>query len=207
MTMQGVYKERETQNFMADLTMAQRVERATCLWLHNNDYYKKVKLVNQKGYDVACLTHKDEFRKIEIKRDSYVDAYIEDGKVKRRATNNICVEIWSNFKVGNEGWISYSDADLMLYIGNKNIYVIHMERLRQFTQFFINKGKPLVEEPNFKMDMPFGYGFLTPAHKNGNLDVRNVMFNKELLIKKKVILKVLDREECKFNISAKPFNI
>lgn len=206
MTMQGIYKSREKQDFKADLTMAQKVERATAMWLHDNNYYKKVKLVNQKGYDISCITKDNNFRKIEVKRDSWVDKY-QDDKRSRKATNNICIEVWSNFRVGNKGWAYYSDADLMLYIGNEYIYVINMPRLKKFTEYVVNEGVFGQAEPSFKFNVPRDYGYFTPAHHNGNLDVRNVLFNKDLLIEKKIIVKVLDREECGFNISAKPYNI
>lgn len=206
MSMQGIYKQRKQQDFRADLTVAQKVERATAMWLHNNNYYKKVKIVNEKGHDILCLTKNNKLKKLEVKRDSWVDKY-EDNRRSRNATDNICIEVWSNFRAGNKGWAYYSDADLMLYIGNENIYIIDMKMLKRFTEFTVNPGKFGQAEPRFKMNISSKHGHFTAAHNNGNLDVRNVLFNKNLLIDKKVIVKILDREECGFNMIAKQYNI
>lgn len=206
MNMQGIYKERVKQNFMEDLTVAQKVERAVALWLHNNDYYNNVTIVNEKGHDLLCETKKGKPLKIEVKRDSWVDKY-EDNRRSRNATDNICVEVWSNFRVGNPGWAYYSDADLLFFIGNENIYIIHMERLQKFTRYVVDEGVFGQAEPSFKVDIPRKIGYFTPAHRNGNLDVRNVLFNKHVLIDKKVILKVLKRSECGFDLVAKQYNI
>ena len=47
-------KNREEQDFKADLQMAQQVEIALATWLEKQNVYTKVQVVNEKGYDILC---------------------------------------------------------------------------------------------------------------------------------------------------------
>lgn len=57
---------------------------------------------SQKGYD---LIDKHKWLKVEVKRDSWT-----------LSTGNLALEIWSHIDKRNEGWMQYSDADILSYL-------------------------------------------------------------------------------------------
>lgn len=200
-------KNRNEQDFMSDLKLAQRVEEALCIWLDKQNAYKKVTRVNQKGYDILCQTKDNNFKKMEVKRDFWVDKFehVSDG---RKATNNICVEIWSNFNCGNPGWIKYSDSNYIFYIGNENIYILDTVRLRELTDILIDYGIPNKQEPILKKDIYKSIAKMQyTAHHNGNYKVRSVLIKKDWLLKQGCIVKVIGRDISQFNKIASRYKI
>lgn len=191
-------KDRRTQNFLNDLSEARKAEWAVAEWIDKCKKYDLVKIVNQKGYDIECLKcdeEKDRVEKIEVKRDYYTDNLPQ----KRRGTNNICVELWSNFDAGNPGWVKYTDSDWIYYLSNIYLYIINTVSLKKFANLCVDYGKSPDIEPCLTQ---FGKKCMvsqTLAPKNGNFKVRNLLVNKEVLIRNKCIVGVLDREECGIN--------
>ena len=54
MIIPGAIKNRDEQNFLFDLAMAQRSEKAVAIWIDNQNAFKKVMIANEKGYDILC---------------------------------------------------------------------------------------------------------------------------------------------------------
>lgn len=77
-----------------------------------------------KEYDLETL----DGIKYEIKRDRYT-----------KNNNRIAVEIWSNRRLYNLGWIYYTKADILIYfISETEFYEIDMKHLREIIE--ITKG-------------------------------------------------------------------
>ena len=200
-------KNREEQDFKADLQMAQQAEIALATWLEKQNVYTKVQIVNKKGYDILCRKKDGSYRKIEVKRDFWVDKY-ESEDTKRRATDNICIEIWSNFSCGNPGWIHYSDSNHIFYIGNENIYILDTVKLKQITDSLVDYGEANRIEPKLKKNVNTKLAKIQyTAHYNGNFKVRSVLVKKQLLIKLGCILRVINRDISHFNKIAKHYQI
>ena len=200
-------KNRTAQNFQSDLLMAQRSEKAVAIWIDNQNAFKKVTIANEKGYDILCHTFDNRQKKIEVKRDFWVDKY-QDGRKDRKATNNICVEIWSNFNCGNPGWIHYSDSHYIYYVGNENIYILDTVLLKKLTDSIVNYGEFNRVEPSLKDGVDESIAKIQyTAHYNGNFKVRSVLIKTHWLIEKKCIVKVIDREKSLFNNIASHYQI
>ena len=203
----GAIKNRETQDFKSDLMMAQKSEKALAIWMDNQNVYKRVQIANQKGYDILCTKNDNSIRKIEVKRDFWVDKY-QNGEVSRRATDNICVEIWSNFPRGNPGWIHYSDSNYIFYIGNEYIYVLDTVKLKKVTDGIVNYGEANRVEPTLKARVNTTNAKIQyTAHRNGNFKVRSVLIKKQWLYKLGCIIRVINREKSNFNKIAMPYQI
>lgn len=200
-------KNREEQDFKADLQMAQQVEIALAIWLEKQNVYTKVQVVNEKGYDILCRKKDGSYRKIEVKRDFWVDKY-ESDDTKRKATDNICVEIWSNFNYGNPGWIHYSDSNCIFYIGNENIYILDTKKLKQITDSLVDYGEANRIEPKLKKSVNNKLAKIQyTAHYNGNFKVRSVLIKKQLLIELGCVLRIIGRDVSNFNDIAKLYQI
>lgn len=207
MIIPGAIKNRDEQNFLFDLAMAQRSEKAVAIWIDNQNAFKKVMIANEKGYDILCQKENGVLKKIEVKRDFWVDRY-EDGVNSRKATNNICVEIWSNFKCGNPGWIHYSDSDYIYYVGNENIYILDTRKLKFLTNSLVNYGEANKTEPTLKAHVNTNVAKIQyTAHYNGNFKVRSVLIKKDWLIKNQCIVRVIGTDISKFNQIANKFQI
>lgn len=200
-------KNREKQDFKADLVMAQQAEKALAIWLDNQNIYKKVQIVNQKGYDILCQKKDESFRKIEVKRDFWIDKYCSDNS-NRKATDNICVEIWSNFACGNPGWIHYSDSNYIFYIGNENIYILDTVKLKNITDSIVDYGQANRVEPKLKPNVSDKVAKIQyTAHYNGNFKVRSVLIKKQWLINLGCLIRVIGREKSNFNKIASHYHI
>lgn len=200
-------KNRDKQDFKSDLLMAQQCERALAIWMDSQKAYKKVQIVNQKGYDILCTKKDNSIRKIEVKRDFWVDKY-QDSDKNRKATNNICVEIWSNFTCGNPGWIHYSDSHYIFYIGNENIYILDTKKLKQITDSIVNYGEANKVEPSLKKHVdPRKAKIQYTAHYNGNYKVRSVLIKKEWLLEMGCLVMTIGREVSNFDKIARRFAV
>lgn len=192
---------------MSDLELSQRAEKAIAKWLGIKKKYTNISIVNEKGHDIVCTTKDNSIKKIEVKRDFWIDKYEDDFK-SRKATNNICVEIWSNFIYGNPGWINYSDADYIFYLGNENLYILDTTKLKIITDMIVNYGEAKKTEPSLKKGVNKNLAKVQyTAHHNGNFRVRNVLINKNWLEHNGVILKTINRSTSNFNKIAFEFNI
>lgn len=200
-------KNRDKQDFKSDLMMAQQAERALVIWMDNQNAYERVQIVNEKGYDILCTKKDKTLRRIEVKRDFWVDKY-QDGEKNRKATDNICIEIWSNFSCGNPGWIHYSDSHYIFYIGNENIYVLDTMKLKALTDSIVNYGEANRIEPTLKEHVDSNKAKIQyTAHYNGNFKVRSVLVKKQWLKELGCIVKVIGREVSKFNLIAESYQI
>lgn len=200
-------KNRDKQDFKADLQMAQQAEKALAIWMDSQKAYEKVQIVNQKGFDILCTKKDNSYRKIEVKRDFWVDKY-QDGQKGRKATDNICVEIWSNFEVGNPGWIHYSDSNYIFYIGNENIYVLDTMKLKKITDSIVEYGTFNKIEPKLKPNVNSEIAKMQyTAHYNGNFKVRSVLIKKQWLLELGCIVRVIDRDKSRFNLIAMKYQI
>lgn len=200
-------KNRTSQDFKNDLYIAQRAEKAVSAWIDTQNAYEKVIGVNEKGYDILCYTKDSKIKKVEVKRDFWIDKYKHSEK-GRKATNNICIEVWSNFPAGNPGWIFYSDSDFIYYVGNENIYILSTSRLKVITSRLINIGQAKVIEPTLKEGVPDKIAKMSySAHFNGNYKVRNLLVNKDWLSHTGCILRIIDREQSGFNKIAAVYEI
>lgn len=200
-------KNRKEQDFKSDIVMAQNSERALAIWMDSQNAYKKVQIANQKGFDILCTKKDNTIRKMEVKRDFWVDKY-QGGEKSRQATDNICVEIWSNFNRGNPGWIHYSDSHYIFYIGNENIYILNTVKLKNITDSIVNYGEANRIEPTLKENVnPNNAKIQYTAHYNGNYKVRSVLIKKQWLVQLGCIIKIINRESSGFNEIANKFQI
>lgn len=178
-------KNRTEQNFKSDLAYSRKAELALCEWLSKLNIFTEIKNVNEKGHDIECIK-KNTKQYIEVKRDFWTD-----NLCKRKGTNNICIELWSDFKIGHAGWIQYTDSQNIFYLSNRYLYILDTNRLKKFTNCVVNIGIPNKIEPKILIS---GLNMkITDAKRNGNLNVKNLIVNKNILIKDRCITNIIER--------------
>jgi hypothetical protein len=117
--------------FTRDARLHEFAVRKTSELLKREGYNNKI--VNAEGYDILL----EDGRKIEVKHDTFI-----------YTSGNLACEWWSDKENKKQGWIRYSDADILVYMYDfDNAYVLNMKRLKEYVE--LNKDR-LPSKPPYR---------------------------------------------------------
>lgn len=85
---------------MKDLQFGEQYEHYIAQWLQEHNV--EAKIVDSSLCDIV-LTKSN--IKLEVKADRWISQ-----------TGNLCLELYSHIDLGNEGWLQYSVADILVYL-------------------------------------------------------------------------------------------
>jgi len=132
------------EQFKEDLEIGQVYEQLFFALLVKSGYNPKFAPKGEKKYDIEASG-----LKFEIKKDSYT-----------KNNGRIALEIWSNKRLNHKGWISYSEANVLIYfISGTEYYWIDFKYLRET----IGKTLGMYEEiQSFRAGNPDAYCYMVP---------------------------------------------